>query len=512
MENQNKTSQKNILMAIIALIIVYLISYLMLKGAGAPRSFFHTIMMVFLITLGGSSKRVFWFIVFPLVLIYSIYAPIGFLYGSLTYDFLVAGIATDTLEISEFIHQIPYTNYLIPLVIIGGLLLYRKVTTYYKIQYYKNRTFITIAVIILAALQAPTHLIRQIKTHSEDLYQEQQLLQELTKKNNWGNTLSTPSFENYILVIGESARRDYHHAYGYAINNTPFMSTANGILVDGLTSGGSSTVPSLKAMLTLSDKQSWEADYGKTIIGLAKAAGIKTYWLSNQGYFGTHDTPISAIASTSDSSYFTKYGGYDSVNKSDFELLPQFESIILKNPYEKKLIIIHLYGSHPNACDRIADHHLITDVKNQYYSYLNCYISSIHKTDTLLKKIVSFIDKEVATTKTNYSLIYFADHGLAHKEINGQLYFNNNSLSKYHYDIPLFMTSSKSNNRQTCKSFKSGLNFTAGLASWMEIQNNLLDPNYSLFDCKDDPDDFGLAKKLEGANSDPAINIKVKED
>lgn len=508
---QHKSSFKKISMAIIALIVAYLISYLMLKGGGAPRSFFHTILMVFLITLGGSSKRVFWFILFPLIFVYALYAPIGITYGSFTYDFLVAGLATDSLEVSEFIHQIPYTNYLIFPVIIGGLLLYRKITTHYKIQYYRNRTFIAFAVLILAASQAPTHLIRQIKTHSENFYHEQQLLQTLVKKQTWGeSSLSNSPFENYILIVGESARRDYHHAYGYPINNTPFMSSANGILIDGLTSGGSSTVPSLKAMLTLSDKNDWDADYSKTIVGLAKSAGIKTFWLSNQGYFGTFDTPISAIASTSDNSFFTKYGGYSSTNSSDFELLPQFEEIITQNPHEKKLIIIHLYGSHPDACDRVVDHPLITAIKDPYYNYINCYISSIHKTDTLLQKIVTFMDQESIKTKTNYSLLYFADHGLAHREINGQLYLNNNRLSKHHYDIPLFMTNSESHDRKSCKSFKSALNFTNGLASWMGIQNNLLDPNYSLFDCKDDPNDFGLAKKIKDIAPDPAISIEGK--
>lgn len=508
----NKQQLKKISIAILALMLVYFISYLMLKGAGAPRAFFHTILMVFLITLGGSSRNVFWLIVFPLAIIYALYTPIGITFGTLTYDFLIATFATDGLEAAEFFHQIPYKNYLYPIIIIIGLIIYRKIIAKYHIQFFRNRTFIAFSVIILASAQAPTHLIRQFSEHLSTIRKEQLALKTSIKAQNWGETtLLNSNYDNYILVIGESARKDYHNAYGYPIDNTPFMSNTNGILIDGLTSGGTTTVPSLKAMLTLANKESWDADYTKTIIGLAKAAGIKTYWISNQGYLGNHDTPISAIAAASDNSSFIKKGSYGSINSSDFELLPMLEEIIKKDPLEKKFIVLHLYGSHPNACDRISDHKLLLDNTLPYHNYLNCYISSIHKTDLFLNKVISFMNSESEKTDTSYSLLYFADHGHTHAEINNELYFNNSRIGKYHYDIPLFMTASDINTQKTCNSFKSGLNFTNGLANWMGIQNQLLDSTYSLFDCQNDPDDFGLFSILEGAIDDPAIDINAEK-
>ena len=507
----NPKNSKKILPAIIALIITYYISYLMLKGVGAPRAFFHTILLVFLITLCSSSKKIFWFFIIPFSLIYALYAPIGFTYGTLTYDFLIAGLATDSLEASEFIHQIPYRNYALPFVIIGGLVLYRYIITRFDIHFFRNKTFLFVALIIMLASQTPMLFIKQIKSGVSDIYNEQQSLNTSIQQQQWGDSLLVNSnYDNYILIIGESARKDYLHAYGYPINNTPFMSQANGVLVDGFTSGGSSTVPSLKAMLTLSDKTTWNADYTKTFIGLAKSAGIKTYWLSNQGYSGSHDSPISAIAMASDEKKFLKYGSYDLNNTSDFELLPTFEKIISENPTEKKLIVIHLYGSHPDACDRVDDYHLIHEVNDPYYNYLNCYVSSIHKTDKLLEMVSDFMQQESVAKSTSFSMLYFADHGLFHREINESLYFSNSGLSKFHYDVPLFMTSSDSNTQQTCQSFKSGLNFTSGVGNWMGIHNENLDPNYSLFDCKDDPDDFGLSNKLRGIEPDYPIDLRGK--
>lgn len=503
----NSKNSKKIIPATIALLIVYLISYLMLKGVGAPRSFFHTMMLVYLITLCSSSKKIFRYFVLPLTAIYALYTPIGFTYGSVSYDFLIAGLSTDRLEAGEFIRQIPYKNYLLPFVIIGGLILYRKITSKYDIHFFRNRTFIFIALIIMLAGQSPLHFINAFKESMTSVYNEQKILSSLVQEQSWEESfLENSLYDNYILIIGESARRDYHHAYGYPIENSPFMSHANGTLIKGLTGGGQTTVPSLKAMLTLSNKNSWDADYSKTIIGLAKSANIQTYWLSNQGYLGTHDTPISAIAKSSNSSTFLKYGSFSSLNTSDYELIPSFEEIIKQNPNEKKLIVIHLYGSHMDACDRISDYHLIHETNDDYYHYMSCYISSIHKTDSLLQILHAFLIKN----HSSFSMIYISDHGHSHNEVNNKMHFNNSILSKFHYDIPLFMTSSDDISRKECQSFKSGLNFTNGIANWIGIKNRHLDPNYSLFDCQNDPDDFGLQKKIEGLEPDYPIDLRDK--
>ena len=497
--------------AVISLLIAYAIGFVILKGIGAHISFFQVILVVFFITLCGASKKAFWFFLFPLITLYALYIPVGLTYGGINYDFIIAGISTDTLEAGEFLHQIPYKNYIYPFLIIGGLIVYRFIIVKFDIHFFKNRTFLFVAVVTLVLAQSPMLFLRDIKKSITPIYNEYLILNDSLKEQEWGDsTLLNSNYENYVLIIGESARRDYHHAYGYPIENTPFMSTANGTLIKGLTSGGSSTVPSLKAMLTLSNKETWDADYTKTLIGLAQSADIKTYWLSNQGYFGHFDTPISALASKSDNTIFLKYGSYESKNTSDNELLPHFYEIINNNPHEKKLIIIHLYGSHPNACDRVIDHTPIHSTSDPYYEYLNCYVNSIHKTDQFIQKIHESLTNEFITQDVPFSMIYFADHGMAHREINDVMYFNNNRLSSLHYEIPLFITNSDTTERKSCESFKSGLNFINGIGNWLGISNDLLDPEYSLFDCKDDSNDFGLSKRLEGIEPDYAIDIRDK--
>jgi len=120
--------------------------------------------------------------------------------------------------------------------------------------------------------------------------------------------------------------------------------------------------------------------------------------------------------------------------------------------------------------------------------------------------------KEFSKNQGSYSMLYFADHGLAHNETDGVIYLIHSMLSKSNYDIPLFETSSDSNSRKECNSFKSGLNFIDGIAKWIGIKNEKINKNYSFFDCKDDPNDYGLRNYIAKTTdyTDPAIDISGK--
>ncbi|AWK17117.1 phosphoethanolamine transferase [Candidatus Williamhamiltonella defendens] len=501
-----------IFFSFISLVILFFTAKLILKCAGILPSERNIFLLLILIVILTSSKKAFWFLVFPMCTLYSIYSPIGIIYGPPNYSYVASVFATDFLEIKEFLTHIPIKNYFYPIFIISGIFLYRFFIVKNNIEFYKNKTLISIFVIFSMINQSPAEFFKITIRSILEVKNEIVVLNNFKSSSEWGRShLENSKYDNYILVIGESARKDYHHAFGYPINNTPFMSSNNGILVNGLTSGGSNTVSSLRLMLTKPDFKNWKPNYHLTLIDLVKSADIKTYWLSNQGYFGYHDTPISAIAKKSDYKYFLKYGDFYSKNTSDFLLLDKIKEIIKKSK-EKKFIVVHLYGSHSHACDRVIDYKKIANVRDKKYSYINCYISSINKTDEFLHKLNSFMMKEFSKNQGSYSMLYFADHGLAHNETDGVIYLNNSRVSKFHYDIPLFETSSDSSSRKECYSFKSGLNFIDGIAKWIGIKNEKINKNYSFFDCKDDPNDYGLRNYIAKTTdyTDPAIDISGK--
>ncbi|MBW9972158.1 hypothetical protein FJC78_29450, partial [Escherichia coli] len=76
---------------------------------------------------------------------------------------------------------------------------------------------------------------------------------------------------------------------------TPWLNTAPGLFIDGYTSAAASTVPSLSRTLIYDYEQN--PDSGNNVVALAAKAGYSTWWISNQGKLGEHDTRISVIAS-----------------------------------------------------------------------------------------------------------------------------------------------------------------------------------------------------------------------
>lgn len=504
------------IIALVYLILALAVSYAMLLGAGfsATPSLLETALFAFVIILLNSSKKAFYFILLPLGCLYAFYTPVGITFGAPSYQYVASVIATDLQESKEFFHQIPLTNFIVCAFIFVSLFVLHFLRVRYNLQFQHNKLFLAVMAITVFFSTAPSTFITTGFNAIMKVKQEFTRLNDLTIESQWGQSQLSPNshYDDYILVIGESARKDYHHAYGYPIENTPFMSQANGILIDGLTAGGTNTIASLKLMLTKPDTKQWEGQYGLSMIDLIKSAGIKTYWLSNHGRLGSFDTPISSLANKSDETFFLKSGDSFDKNSSDFALLPQFQQIIESPHRGKRFIVLHLYGSHPISCDRLTDYPKIfnDEAIEAKYSDVNCYISTIKKTDEILRQLHQQLTRQEQQTGRRFSMVYFADHGLAHQIDDKHIAIHNSSgKSKLHFDIPLFKISSDDTQRKHYAAFKSGLNFTDGIANWIGIRNDKLNTEIDLFSPTADKDDYGLQKIIDQIEAplDPAVII-----
>lgn len=513
-------SGKKIGWALLAFLLAFSAAFLMLKGSGffpEPNILDVLILMVLIITL-SASKKTFYFLLLPISIGYALYTPVGITFGAPTYQYIASIFATDLMESKEFLMQISWLNYASAVAILLAVIFYRKITNEFNLQPIKNKTFVIFGVLLLALPSSGLKFFQVFYTESMKVKKELDVLNNLTIKPKWGkSTLSSASkYDDYVLIIGESARKDYHHAYGYPSENTPFMSQANGTLIDGFTSGGTNTIASLRLMLTKPDTKNWESNYELGLIDLIKSAGIQTYWLSNQGYLGEFDTPISSLANKSDVKIFTKAGDSLNQNISDFELLPKFDEV-LKQPHQgKRFIVVHLYGSHPISCDRLTDYPKMYDDESlpKKYFNVNCYVSSIKKTDEVIKRIYEALRQNETTSNRSFSMIYFSDHGLSHEISEDNIKIHNSSgKSKLHFNVPLFKISSDDTERHVYKVFKSGLNFTDGIAKWIGIENPLLNKEVDLFSNQPDKDDYGLKAIIDKIDAplDPAVEIPSQE-
>lgn len=273
----------------------------------------------------------------------------------------------------------------------------------------------------------------------------------------------------YVLVVGESVRRDYMGLYGFPVNNTPFLSTANGVFFDNYVSSSYATVPSLTHSLMLS--KDGELQFNNNILRLAKASGLKTYWLSNQGVFGIHDSPVAMIGKDADYSYFIKKGdSNDGEYLPDEALLPEYTRVMQEKG--DKLIVLHLIGSHSDACARTNG---LYDVKLRS-DEISCYVQSIKNTDHLLKQIA-----DTATQSGSaWSLIYFADHGLSH--FDDRKSFAHLDKYKENYSPPFVMINQKATKPLRISEARSGLDFMSIFAQWIGVEDTQIKIECNYFD------------------------------
>lgn len=216
------------------------------------------------------------------------------------------------------------------------------------------------------------------------------------------------SAETIVLVIGESASRNYMSAFTLMEDDTtPWLNkqknTKNFFLINNSYACASYTVAALERALTNSNYYNdITFNQSVSIIDIAKKAGYKTYWFSNQGTIGASDTPITLVAETSDvKKWLCNETEVDKV-LFDEELLRYFD---LVDPNENNFIIFHLMGSHIDYQNRYPKY--FRKWTNDDTDKVAAYQNSLLYTDYVLEQIYN-----VAKDKLNLSaMVYFSDHG-----------------------------------------------------------------------------------------------------
>lgn len=265
--------------------------------------------------------------------------------------------------------------------------------------------------------------------------------------------VSDTGIDNYVLVIGESERKANMSIYGYGRETTPALEAQrkNLLLFTEAVSGAPVTITAVPLALTADTPKSHDiSHYSDNIINVANQAGFTTYWFSRQGSGGAHNNIITAIASGAHHSQWVN-SGYDDA------LLPLFRRA-LKQP-GKKLIVLHLYGSHENACDRYPASAAVFSGGNPAD---DCYDNSVRFTDSLMDQLFS----ELQGSRS--SLLYFSDHALMREPDKAVVYHHAGTRPpREALQVPMFLWFSPQLTAQ---------NTTAGDMNtlWSTVNNNRL--------------------------------------
>ena len=214
----------------------------------------------------------------------------------------------------------------------------------------------------------------------------------------------------YILVIGESASRDYMESFTWRPSDegtTPWLSRmargSKAVLFPHAYSCHFQTVPTLTRALTeMNQYNSKNFVESVSIVDVAKKLGMKVYWFSNQGHIGANDTPVTLIAETADRASWTS----QTLNRRSYDgELPRFLEEV--DPVADKLVVFHLIGSHFTYSNRYpASEEYFKPQGDDSDGYVAAYRNSLRYTDSVLGDIY-----DSASSKLNLQwMVYCSDH------------------------------------------------------------------------------------------------------
>ncbi|MDK9364351.1 phosphoethanolamine transferase [Lelliottia wanjuensis] len=231
--------------------------------------------------------------------------------------------------------------------------------------------------------------------------------------------------ENYVVIVGESARSSNMQLYGFDQETTPVASAfkKNALVFTHAIAPASATVLAVPMIMSKADPDNFTVDkLADNIVSIARKSGYYTEWISAQGNSGKSNNYIVAIASTSQKAQWinTQY---------DTELLPALDEA-LKKP-GKKFIVLHINGSHEMACDRYPESANILDTGNKYE---DCYNNAIRFTDYFIGEVAKRLQNSAS------SMLYFSDHGLEKNPQLDSIYMHGSrNPSKEAYEVPQFI-------------------------------------------------------------------------
>lgn len=245
--------------------------------------------------------------------------------------------------------------------------------------------------------------------------------------------------EVYVLIIGESTTSHHMELYDYYRKTNPKLSEIRNELIvyKDVISPNAHSIPSLNKSLSLADYKNPERINSGSLIQLFNKAGFYTYWISNQQPIGIFETTVTAFSKSCYEQVFINTSG----SQYDEKLLKPFKKALIDN-HEKKLIVIHLMGTHVDYSRRYPKTFNLFKTKpktkfkhEKAYELINAYDNAVLYNDYVLKMII----EELKKCRMRSFALYFSDHGEDVYETTDMAAHLESKGTKPMYDIPLIM-------------------------------------------------------------------------
>ncbi len=264
--------------------------------------------------------------------------------------------------------------------------------------------------------------IQRVYASTSVAYRNMQAYKELSSQVNTDVQLTenNSQIKNIVFILGESTNRNHMHLYGYYLPNTPNLDALNDkgelSVFRDVVSPHSTTIAVLSKLFTFADHESDKEWYHyNNLIDVMKAAGYKTYWLSNQETSGIWGNVAQIYAAHSDVSAFTRIrDSREDYGIVDGELFPLIDDAIANRSDNKNFYVVHLMGGHglyynrfPYSFTKFTKDDIKLPISDSKKEIVAQYDNALYYNDYIVSSIIDkFRDSETL-------VIYVPDHGEA---------------------------------------------------------------------------------------------------
>jgi heptose-I-phosphate ethanolaminephosphotransferase len=298
------------------------------------------------------------------------------------------------------------------------------------------------------ATTEPWGIVQDYLSYKENLGEADRLesnMESISKDAVVKNT-DTTAEQTYVLVLGESTTRNRMSLYGYAQDTSPRLEEIRKELLvyDNVVANIPYTIESLSSTLTFTPPEKFNEAYrDMNVVTLMKKAGFKTFWITNQQTLTRRNTMLTAFAKLTDDAEFLNQNRRQSANSYDDVVVQPFTKA-LADPAPKKLIIVHLIGTHFSYEYRYPSEFAVFDSQTPQHTLVNNseardlydqYDNAVRYNDHVVREII-----DAYRAKNAYGfLMYFSDHGeevFSAKDFNGRDMYNPTINM---YDVPFIV-------------------------------------------------------------------------
>jgi heptose-I-phosphate ethanolaminephosphotransferase len=293
-----------------------------------------------------------------------------------------------------------------------------------------------------------------------------------------------------VIVIGESSTRLHFGIYGYHRDTNPKLSSIKNELkiFKRVYASRPNTIESLEQVLSFADQLHPDLYKTKpTLIAMMKQAGYKTIWISNQQTLTARNTILTTFAKQTDQQIWLNNTRSQNSYSFDEKVLEPF-SHALQDKAEKKLIIVHLIGTHMSYKYRYPDTYdyfkkasdLPKELSEDKVEKINAYDNAVRYNDTIVYELI----KRLKSVNQHSLLTYFSDHGEDVFDSEGHDFQGRNEASPTHpmYAIPFIVWTSNNWFRKKILDDVNVLNRQYDNADFIYTFSDLMGMNYRDYD------------------------------